>query len=248
MISKYLKSILRTNKIARHARDLLTSRNAFFDNGPRKIASLLNRCNNYLVVDVGANVGQFGIDLRRYGYKGEILSIEPIAYLFEKLDAIAKRNKPWSTSKLALGSTEGVVNINISGNDGLSSSILKTSNVHVKEFPSSVSVNVEETKVVRLKNLLIEKGIEPERVFLKIDVQGFELEVLKGCEDYLKSFLGVFCEVSLSQLYENAPKYWEVLQFLDINNQQIIDMYPGIRSSDKILLQIDVLTFNRSSI
>ena len=240
-----IRTILRTSKMARHCRDLFQNNNVFFNNGYRKISRLLKSKNDCLVIDVGGNVGQFGLDLRRYGYRGNILSIEPTSPYFEILSDNVKKYGPWETLKASIGYEEGKVKINVSGNDGLSSSILETSSVHISEFPTSASVDVQETEVMKLKSLLIQRGINPRSVFLKIDVQGYELEVLKGCEELLEEFLGVFCEISLSELYENEPRYWEVLSFLDKNNQQVIDLFPGVRSKEDVLLQVDVLTLRR---
>ena len=165
MIPRKIRNILRTNKLARYCRDMFENKNTFFNNGYRKIAKLLNPNNECLVIDVGGNVGQFGLDLRRYGYAGKIVSIEPISPYFEILNSNVKNYGPWETLKTSLGFHEGYAKINVSGNDGLSSSILETSSVHISEFPTSASVDVQETEVMKLKTLLNQRNINPKMYF-----------------------------------------------------------------------------------
>ena len=79
------------------------------------------------VIDVGANVGQFGIDLRISGYRGEIISYEPVAEFFDQLQLNSRRFGDWKAFQMGIGSREENLNIAVAGNSGLSSSFLKMS-------------------------------------------------------------------------------------------------------------------------
>ena len=93
------------------------------------------------VLDIGANIGQFGIDLRRSGYRGEIISFEPDPDNFLLLKRRAKSDTKWIVYDFALGAKEGFEMLNISGNAGLSSSFLNMAPLHLSNFPESKNVS-----------------------------------------------------------------------------------------------------------
>lgn len=92
------------------------------------------------VIDIGANVGQFALDLRRAGYLGEILSFEPVSNTFVILRRNSMCEKRWQVFDLAIGSRIGKESIKISNNDSLSSSFRDMNNLHLNNFLRATSL------------------------------------------------------------------------------------------------------------
>jgi FkbM family methyltransferase len=177
-------------------------------------ARLLASTEVDLVLDVGANVGQYASRLRPAGYKGRIVSFEPLSDAFAELSAAAAADPTWECRRLALGATDGETEINISGNS-YSSSLLDMEDRHVESAPESKYVGTEKIETARLDSLWDELVRDGERPFLKLDVQGFELEALRGAEDSLPKILGVQAELSLVPLYRDGPVFRDVIDYLE---------------------------------
>jgi FkbM family methyltransferase len=180
-----------------------------------QLTTLLKWKNVDLVLDVGANTGQFGRELREHGYSGRIVSFEPLSGAYEVLVDRIRDDPLWSAApRMALGATRGEVRIHVSGNS-VSSSILDMLPAHLMGAPESQFTGGE---VVCLETLdaVWEKLVPANQraVFLKIDVQGYEGEVLKGAEHALRNVLGVQLELSLVPLYEGQALYRDLIDHL----------------------------------
>jgi FkbM family methyltransferase len=177
-------------------------------------ARLLAATGVDLVLDVGANAGQYASKLRRGGYQGRIVSFEPLSRAFAQLSAASVSDPSWECRRLALGATDGETEINVSGNS-YSSSLLEMEERHVESAPESRYVGTEKIKTARLDSIWAELVRNGERTFLKLDVQGFELEVLRGAETSLPKTLGVQAELSLVPLYRDGPVFRDVIDYLE---------------------------------
>lgn len=167
-----------------------------------------------LVLDVGANQGQFGSEIRNSGYRGRIISFEPLSEAHATAKQISKNDPLWEIySRCAIGAHSGTVEINVSKNS-VSSSILPILVLHQEAAPNSAYCGKETVEVKSLDELqhsIINGAMRP---FLKIDTQGYEWEVLKGAESVLKSVCGVLVELSLVHLYERQHLWDEVIDKL----------------------------------
>src|SRR5690242_4934261 len=94
------------------------------------------------VLDVGANRGQFGMLLRRIGYRGWILSFEPVRSNYQILEKVAARHGPWRVFPHALGVTKCVSEINVTETT-LFSSFLTPKAEMQKRFPQNRVVRTE---------------------------------------------------------------------------------------------------------
>ena len=233
---------LRTNSIARSVREralsLKSAASSPFDAVVNNIEIYQVNC----VIDVGANVGQFGVDIRRHGFKGEIVSFEPVAETFASLLRTIKNRQPWKAIQLGLGSRESELTMNISRNDGLSSSLLDMKNIHISNFPDSEMISNQKVQISCLDIQLNKLAIDPRSILLKIDVQGYEAEVLKGASESLTKIPLCYLEVSLQPLYEGELTLLPILNLLSISGHEVIDVYRGVQASDGNLLQLDILT------
>lgn len=208
----------------------------------RSIMRQLSYLPNAQIFDVGANIGQFGIDMRKSGFSGQIFSYEPVSDTFNELKKTIVSYRPWEAYKLGLGSSESKMNINISGNFGLSSSFLTMNDIHLQNFPKSKTLAQEIITVSTIDKQIDLLGIDSKHILLKMDIQGFEFEALKGAAKNLSLIPLCFLEVSLKPLYSGEASLLEVLNLLATHGHEVIDVFRGIKTKNGELLQLDVLT------
>lgn len=237
-----IKSRLRTSATARSVREYLTGLRMNSNTPFSSIIRNLSDLNIISVIDVGANVGQFGLDVRRHGFDGLIVSYEPVQKSFGFLSQTIKQHQPWKAFQLGLGEVESERLINISGNDGLSSSLLKMGSMHLENFPDSATVSQQTISISTIDKQLEILGIRPQELLLKLDVQGFEAEVLKGASKSLSKIPLCYLEVSITPLYEGESTFLPILMELSNYGHEVIDVFRGIKTKKGQLLQLDILT------
>ena len=199
------------------------------------------------IVDVGANDGGFAEAIRGLGYTGRIASFEPLSEPFKILHQKADTDPKWDVLRYAVGDFLGEVTVNVSGNRGLSSSVLPMLDVHTDAAPNSRYVGTEKVPQIRLDDMFTELGIRSEnRVFLKIDVQGYEKQVLEGASQSFTDGLivGMQLEMSLVPLYRGAMTYREVLDYADRLGMMLMGLDPVFADPESgRLLQADAVFF-----
>ena len=178
-----------------------------FDPSISESAQFMRQLNSHginLILDVGANIGQFGRkNLRDAGYRGRIISFEPLSAAWNGLSAEAAGDTLWSVApRMAIGVENGVININVAQNS-VSSSILNMLPEHRQFAPESAYVAVESVPIRRLDEIVPQYLIPDYNIFLKIDTQGFEDFVLQGAEGIFDHVTGIQLELSLIPLYES---------------------------------------------
>lgn len=175
---------------------------------------IIDNENINVVLDVGAHNGAYGKNLREDGYSKRIISFEPLNEAFQFLKQKADSDMYWECQHLALGDSIGKTTINVSGHL-TSSSILPITDRHVDASPSSGTITTQEINVATLDSLS-EKIIKPEdKIFMKVDVQGYEKHVLNGAKNTLNQIHVIELELSFSKMYEGGPLFSEMLSFLD---------------------------------
>lgn len=162
-----------------------------------------------LVLDVGANVGQYALGLRERGYHGLIRSFEPVSDVFARLAAAAAGDRNWRVARCALGAQAGVAQINVFRNSVFNS--LKPQSGLGAAFGSGFDLaRVEEVEVRTLDAVMADDPAQA--IFLKIDTQGFEQEVLAGGRQLLKRCVGLQLELPVEHLYEGVWSLTEALE------------------------------------
>lgn len=191
------------------------------------------------MLDVGANIGQFGARMIRAGWSGPILSFEPLADAHAALVAEAACHARWEVAPpMAIGAAPGTVEINVSGNL-LSSSILPMLARHSDAAPESAYVRTETVKVQPLAAAIAARPRD-ERYFLKIDVQGFEAEVLRGAAPILPRCPLLHIEMSLTPLYEGESLLCGLVGDLAALGYRCVGLHPGFHDPDsREMLQAD---------
>jgi len=214
-----------------------------------RLVKLLEYHRVNCVVDVGANDGEFASEIRGLGYSGRIISFEPLQQPFELLQRKAVADANWETRQCAVGDAKGEVTINVSGNAGLSSSVLPMLDTHIGVAPKSRYVGTETVRQERLDELLPDLGIGADvRTFLKIDVQGYERAVLDGAAALFadEAIVGLQLELSLVPLYEGAMTYRDGLDRAENLGMTLMGLDP-VFADPKTgqLLQVDAVFFSQ---
>jgi FkbM family methyltransferase len=178
----------------------LASSNSYKQGGYR--VNVLNQLGIDLVLDVGANIGQYSLELMKSGYKKNIISFEPLADIYDQLVNCSKKFDNWIIyDRCAIGNENGEIVINVSENYE-SSSIYNVLEKSIKAEPRTKFIKKETVKIAKLSDVV--KFQKSSRIHLKIDVQGYEEQVLKGAADIFKNVCSIEVEISMLPLYENA--------------------------------------------
>ena len=200
-----------------------------------------------LVLDVGANVGQYAMLLRRLGYSGKIVSFEPLSSAYSQLKVASNKDELWEVApRTAIGNEDSQISINISANSQ-SSSVLNILDSHVNAASNSVYIDSEKVKLQRLDTIALDYfEKDANSVFLKIDVQGFERQVLEGAMNILPRIKGIQTEMSLIPLYQGQLLFQETLALLDKLGYELYSLIPGFADPKTgRLLQMDGIFFKK---
>jgi len=165
------------------------------------------------VVDVGANEGQYGAELRADGYRGRLLSIEPQEVAFGRLSRRSARDPKWDCIQCGLGAEDGTATLGVSVNS-VSSSLLPILDSHVEAEAQSRYQNAERIVLRTLDSVVGEWAEGGSPMGLKLDVQGFEAEVLRGAQSTLTGIAFLELELSLIPLYEGQVLSDEMIAHL----------------------------------
>jgi FkbM family methyltransferase len=184
------------------------------------------------VLDVGAWKGDYAKFLRYLGYEGRIISFEPIRELYATIREMANADAQWTVYRLALGSENALMDFNVSASSDLSSFLAKNEYSPAPIGATDI-VRVEKIKVRRLDCIYddVMKGIVNPRILLKMDTQGYDLEVVKGAEGCLQQILGLQSEVSVKPLYRGMPGYLDALREYHALGFNLVGFFDVIRDS-----------------
>jgi len=168
-----------------------------------------------LVIDIGANEGQFADELRVGGYSGRIISFEPLTVAHRQLLQESNSDSAWHVHpRCALGDRIGEIELNISGNS-VSSSILPMLTSHSSAAPESAYLGHESASLITLDSVAPSYLEGAQAPFLKIDTQGYEWHVLDGAIATLPKVRGIQMELSLVPLYEGQRLWRECIERLE---------------------------------
>lgn len=213
LIHNFLKK--RGIQIAKYPNDDLKRRMLIVKNN--KIDTLL---------DVGANKGQYAIQMRRLGYDKKLLSFEPQQDAFNVLKKVATKDPQWEVYDYALGDENTNSSIHIADNS-FSSSILNMLPAHLESAPESKYVGNQEIEIKKLDSIFDTLCSPSASVMLKIDTQGYEKNVIDGAEESLKSIKIIQLEMSILPLYENEILYIEMIQYLKARGFELFSLESG---------------------
>ncbi|MEO7294069.1 MAG: FkbM family methyltransferase [Ginsengibacter sp.] len=197
------------------------------------------------LLDVGANIGQYSLEMRELGFKEEIISFEPLRAAYEQLKKVAKKDKNWVVNNYALGNENVESFINVSANS-MSSSILNMLPEHIKSAPESEYVAKECIEIKKLDSVFELFFKEGDNIMLKIDTQGFERNVILGAENVLNKIRIIQLEMSVVPLYENEILFIDMINFLDSKGFELFSLENGFSDiKTGRLLQLDGIFVNK---
>ena len=199
--------------------------------GEEHVGTLLKKLDVNVVLDVGANQGQYGTALRAAGYTGRIVSFEPVPATAEILEERAAQDPDWIVHRCALGDAETTLDIHVGVGQGRLSSLLPASDFGKEWNPRIDASTTVAVPVKRLDGLLDElvAGIDEPRIYLKLDTQGFDLQAFAGAGDRVDDLLAMQSEVSMVPLYEGMPHFTEQLATYERAGFELTGMFPVIR-------------------
>ena len=164
------------------------------------------------VVDIGANRGQFSLAVRGYARKARVIAFEPHAEAATVFKRLFKGETKVTLHQVAIGPESGETTLHVAAADD-SSSLLPITTLQNRLFPGTFEIRTEIVKVGRLGDFVgSEEIVSP--AMLKLDVQGYELEVLRGCEEMLKRFRYVYAECSFMELYTGQVLVDDIIAWL----------------------------------
>lgn len=166
------------------------------------------------ILDVGANEGQFILDIKKTLPEAQTFSFEPLKETFDILQTNIADNSTMKAFNVALGDFNGESKI-FKNNYSPSSSLLELGEKHLQVYPDSDKVSVELIQVRRMDDFVKESGLQlRDNVLVKLDVQGFEDKVIKGGSKTLNAAKMVFVELSFWELYKEQPLFEDIFKLL----------------------------------
>jgi len=206
---------------------------------------LLDSYNIDLVLDIGANAGQYAQELRNdLAYKNSIISFEPLKSAFKLLQANSAGDGNWDVYNFALGDavTDGEINV---ADNSYSSSLLEMLPAHIESAPESKYVDKEKINIKTLDSIFSTISRSNNRIYMKIDTQGFESRVLKGAEKSLPAIDMIQMEMSLVPLYKGELLFNDLCLLMSEKGYSLVAVEPVFSDVNTgQMLQVDGI-FNK---
>jgi FkbM family methyltransferase len=201
------------------------------------------------VLDVGANTGQYRAFLRaNVGYDGLILSFEPVPELNRILAEKAKQDRQWRIFPFALGSSDTKLPINVTRSHQFTSFLTPDNSAVTECQPYNVVDHQEVVQVRTLDSVIKEmrKEMTIDNIYLKMDTQGYDLEVTKGADQSLGDIRALQTEVSLLPIYQSMPDYRSSIETLEAKGFDITGMFVVSRDRYQRAVEFDCVMINRA--
>ena len=197
-----------------------------------------------MIFDIGANTGQFGELMYKLGYKGKMVSFEPLQSAYDILRKKCADTDGWEAAeKCAIGSEDGEIEMHISGNS-ISSSALDMLDEHTNAAPDSRYIGTEKSKVYKLDTVFDRYSKGSENVMVKIDTQGYEEQVLNGSNDSINKIKGLYVETSLVKLYDGQVLFEDIYRRITGYGFQLFGIQPAfVNKETGRVLQVDATFF-----
>jgi FkbM family methyltransferase len=223
---------------------------AFEENQLRK---LLEYCEADCVFDVGANVGQYAQMMRGLvGYKGLLISFEPIPEAAAGLRELVKStNDPnWIVEEIALSSQDGQQTLNIMRgsqfsslseprHDDLDTELFR----HLNAIERSVTVRTE-SLATALARLQAKYGFK--RPFLKLDTQGYDVDIVSSAKDIMHRFVGLQSELAVRKLYAHSKDFRDAIRTYEECGFELTALVPNNEGHFPRLIEMDCIMIRSS--
>ncbi|MCS6920783.1 MAG: FkbM family methyltransferase, partial [Elioraea sp.] len=195
-----------------------------------------------LILDVGANEGQYSSFLRHaVGFGGWIAAYEPDPEIAARAEAAFASDPRWTMTRCALGPAAGEASFNIMAGRELNS-FLRPSDAALQRYAGinrierTITVEVR-TVEAELDRLMAAHGCT--RPYLKLDTQGYDLEVLAGAGEAAARLVGVQTEMSVLPIYEGMPDMHTSIARLRELGFELSAMFPVNPHHFPLLIEVD---------
>jgi FkbM family methyltransferase len=169
---------------------------------------LLEKYRIDTILDIGANVGQFAMEIHEHLPEAMIYSFEPLKDDFEKLEEMGSKLPKFKAFNFALGETNGIMEIEKSSFSP-SSSFLTMSETHKNLYPKSADLTKETVVIKKLDDIADEMNTNG-NMLIKLDVQGFEDKVILGGKNLVTKARMLVIETAFTKLYEGQPLFDDI--------------------------------------
>ncbi len=210
----------------------------------RLLKDFLARSRINCVLDVGAFVGNYVLELRQIGYEGRIISFEPVPDAFAKMSMKLKLDAFWSGQPYGLSdvSRDAIINTYAAGN--FNSLLILKEDAETAYALDHAKRGKTQIKLRRLDEVLpaLLQGIDSPRVFLKIDTQGHDVNVLRGAAGVQKWIVGMQSEIPVVPLYEGTFSMSQMLDYYRSRGFVPLGLYPvNTLQSKQVSPEFDVI-------
>jgi FkbM family methyltransferase len=194
--------------------------------------------------DVGANEGKYALMLRnKIKFKGVIISFEPIHEAAEKIRKLSANDPLWIVEECALSNTIGEAKFNVMVNSQFSS-LSNPNHDEVKLFEEMNAVSKEivvDTKTLDSVYYELHRLFKFKRPFLKLDTQGFDIEIVRNGKTVMKNFIGLQSELAIKKLYDSSIFYQDAINYYQGIGFSLSSLVPNNEGHFPILVEIDCI-------
>lgn len=203
------------------------------------LARILNHIEIDVVFDIGANVGQFALAIRRAGYVKKIVSFEPGAAAYRRLVVAADGDGKWQVGeRTALGDSDGTAILNTFNRSDMNS-LAELRPIGKRAFPKLEPAGEERVSIRRLDKIFGDYVADSERVFVKLDTQGTEGSIIRGSEGVIDRIAGIQTELPIVGLYERGDGMFDLVDHITRLGFELIMITP-VSFSKRLNRQLEV--------
>jgi len=209
-------------------------------------------CDVDCVFDIGANYGHYTSTLRhKVGFKGLIISFEPLPDAAKALRKKSARDPNWIIEELAVSGSDGEQTFNIM-NDSQFSSLSTPRHDEADLFRYKNSVKKEilvKTESLATAYHRLEQRFRFKAPFLKMDTQGFDVEIVSRASSIVRNFVGLQSELAIKKLYQDSVDFRQAISVYEgcgfemsafvLNN---IGHFPWLVETDCIMIRSDLMS------
>jgi FkbM family methyltransferase len=196
------------------------------------------------VFDVGAHHGEYAGNLRKWmRFDGQIISFEPIPELAANLRMKAASDASWRIEEIALGSETGRRPFNVMKSTAFSS-LSTPSHQEVTLFrDQNGPVNQISVQTDTLSNVYhrLKRELGFKTPFLKLDTQGFDVEIVRTGRDVIEHFVGLQSELSVKRIYQHSVDFREAISLYQQLGFELSALVPNNVGHFPVLVEIDCI-------
>jgi FkbM family methyltransferase len=240
-----MKKFLKT--VVRETLKIFNLKLSFYDKSKPRYIRAIDSLGINVIFDIGANNGGFALQTLENGFRGNIISFEPTSEVYADLKNNSQKFPNWQIhERAAVGEECGTIMINVAGNTAASSSILAMGKAHRDAAPEANFISSERVELITLDSVFKNYVSQSSNCLLKIDVQGYEEQVLKGAADSIQGIDAILLECSLVTLYDGDKTFEYYFDFFKRNGFELFDIETGFFNQvTGQLLQFDALFIRR---